>query len=90
MVRKETRRIERGMFAGEVRLSWEQDGSQRFTKGTGRDLSSTGMSVQVQVNVPVRTPVRVESSVFRLARYATVRHSTNKGARYLLGLEFRD
>lgn len=89
-VRKNSRKVERGDYAEEVRLSWEENGTRRFAKGTGNDLSATGMSVQVASSIPLRTQVRIESPGFRLARYAMVRYSAAKGARFLLGLEFRD
>lgn len=87
--RKNTRRADRLDFAEDVKLTWEESGYPKLARGTGCNLSETGMSCRMLTRVPERTQVRVECQSFGQPRYAMVRHCTQKGTRYVLGLEFR-
>lgn len=87
--RKNIRKADRAAFTGDVKLTWEEAGYPRLARATGCDLSDTGMSCRVLSPIPERTQVRIEGAGFASPRYAVVRHCTQKGARFLLGLEFR-
>jgi hypothetical protein len=88
--RKDTRRTARDEFPSEVKLQWEEAGARKAARAVGHDFSAKGLSVESLCKLPLKTLVRMESSLWKAATYAHVRHCTQKGGKYLIGLEFRD
>lgn len=87
---KNSRRTDRNQLPGRVRLSWEQAGSMLQVSGKAYDISETGMGANVSERIPVHSRVRIEAPNWQFAQYAEVRHCTQKGINYLVGLEFQE
>lgn len=86
---KERRGRTRREVAGRVRILWQEDGMQRQAMGDIRDISERGLSCWMTQRLPSCTEIRLECAAQHLHGDAYVRHCTNKGARYLVGVEFR-
>lgn len=87
--RKDTRRTDRAELQTEVKLLWEEGGARKAARALGRDFSAKGLSLELTCRLPLKTLVRLESPLWKNASYAHVRHCTQKGGKYLVGLEFQ-
>ena len=85
---KERRVRDRRSIQDRTRILWIENGLQRQTMGEIRDLSPRGMSCWAPQRIPASTEIRLECATQRLNGDAVVRHCNNKGARFLLGIEF--
>ena len=86
---KEQRGRDRRAIQARVRIVWVENGIARQTMGDIRDISPKGMSCWVPQRIAAGTEIRLECPPQHLHGDALVRHSNNKGARSLLGIEFR-
>jgi hypothetical protein len=84
---KEGRRHRRMPYAGPIRISWDEPSGPRYAIGKCIELSESGARVEVPVNIPVRTSIRLNAERIKLAGSASVRHVARHGAKYILGLE---
>ena len=89
VVVKERRARARVEMKGRVRILWEENGLARQTTAELQNISTNGMSCLVPQRLAARTEIRVEWPGQHLHGDAYVRHCNNRGANYLIGIEFR-
>ncbi|MFN7939060.1 MAG: PilZ domain-containing protein [Bryobacteraceae bacterium] len=85
---REKRRSARTSKTGKVKLSWTSNGQERMALGDLLDISTGGMRISTLDRLPQGTAIRFQSETIRLHGSAIVRHCTQKGLRYVLGVEF--
>ncbi|MBS1830125.1 MAG: PilZ domain-containing protein [Acidobacteria bacterium] len=71
-----------------MKLSWNSGGQERMALGDLQDVSSTGLRLSTIDPLPAGTAIRFQADTIRLHGTAVVRHCTQKGLRYLVGVEF--
>jgi len=85
----ELRRDRRLTYKGKISLIWANDhGEPCARNGECIDVSSTGIKVKVDAQIPTRTVVTVKARELELHGSASVRTCNRVGVRYILGLEF--
>jgi len=80
-----------GRFAyrGKISLTWaNQNGDPCALNGQCLDVSSRGIKVKVDSEIPTRTVVTVNARDLALHGSASVRACNRAGGRYIIGLEF--
>jgi hypothetical protein len=83
------RRDNRLAFGGKISLIWASaNGDPCARNGECIDVSSSGLKVKVDSQIPTRTVVTVKARELALHGSASVRSCTRVGARYIIGLEF--
>jgi len=83
-----TRRHLRIPYGGPVRLSWEdQRGELNFAAGKCLDISKAGLQIEIPVPIPRGTYITFRADRINVSGTASVRNVTNKGSRYIVGLE---
>jgi hypothetical protein len=88
-MRERRGRYDRRPIPGKVKLYWRPpEGGSQAVVGRARNISVQGMLVLVDRPVEVGTLVQLESSDFRLAGIAVVRHARRQALNWLVGLEF--
>jgi len=86
---KEKRARTRFLAQAKVRVTWaNEQGSSAWQMARCVDISKTGMRLDAETPVPVRTVVRFESAELKFAGTGVVRHCTRKGLRIQIGVEF--
>ena len=82
-------RAERHPVEFTVRLQW-QDQRRQMQQVSARctDLSASGLKLEMQVPVEVRTMVLVSCEQFGRMGLATVRYCRREGMKYSVGLQF--
>jgi hypothetical protein len=84
---KEGRRHRRIPYVGPIRVSWDEPSGPRYAMGKCIELSESGARVEVPMNLPVRTSIRLNAERIKLTGSASVRHVSRHGAKYILSLE---
>ena len=83
------RRDGRKAFSGKISVTWSDEHGDPCTRnGECLDISTRGLKVKVDSEIPARTVVIVKARELDLHGSASVRSCTRVGARYILGLEF--
>lgn len=85
---REKRRSARIPQSGKVKFSWTSDGQERMAIGDLLDVSAGGMRISSVQRLPAGQAIRFQAETLRLHGSAIVRHCTQKGLRYVLGVEF--
>jgi curved DNA-binding protein CbpA len=86
----EKRRKQRHVFDCALEISWrDSDGIGHTAPGRAADLSDTGIRVEVGEPIQAGTDLHLRAERYGLTGSATVRHSTRRGSKYVLGLEFK-
>ena len=83
------RRKQRQLFDCSLEISWQdlQTGSRTLTV-RAIDLSNSGIRVESNEPIELRTEVYVRAERYGLSGCTSVRHCGHRGAKYVLGLEF--
>lgn len=85
----ELRRDSRLAYKGKISLIWANDhGEPCARNGECIDVSSRGIKIKLDDQIPARTVVTVRARELALHGSASVRSCTRSGVRYILGLEF--
>src|SRR5258705_13570187 len=89
VVKSERRKRARIAFRGGVVLCWTDDrGKDNYASGRCADISERGCSIELADSLPVRTNVSLRIADLNVSAFASVRHVTRKGMKYIVGLEF--
>ncbi|MFN3323094.1 MAG: PilZ domain-containing protein [Bryobacteraceae bacterium] len=90
MAPKELRRHPRRPIQELVPITWEEPNSgQRGARVRCTDISESGMRVEVERPLPLRTMVKVDARKLGLIGMASVRYCRQgKNFKYIVGLEF--
>jgi len=89
ILKSERRRRPRTPFAGSVLICWTDDhGREHYGRGRCLDLSESGCGVELMEPVPLRTNISLRLPDLDVSTFASVRHVTRKGSKYIVGLEF--
>lgn len=85
---KDVRKHQRIIYAGTVRLCWEDaSGEPRYAQSKCIDVSESGLRIEVPAPVPVRGTISVRAERLKISGSASVKHTTRVGARYHVGVE---
>ena len=84
---KDIRRYQRILYAGPIRVSWEEHGQPCFAIGKSVDISEQGMRIEVLPPLRSGVTLQLASERMRFTGSAAVKHVARRGAKYLLGLE---
>jgi hypothetical protein len=83
------RRNPRLVYNGKINLTWSNEGGHPFARnGLCLDISTSGLKVQVDSAIPLRTVITVRAKELELHGSASVRSCVRTGAKYTIGLEF--
>ena len=83
------RRDVRVRFHAPFRLFWVERMSQmKYAKAVSEDVSERGLSLETSQSIPVGTRLALRAETGELFGGAKVRHSTRRGSRYVVGIEF--
>ena len=83
------RKNSRLSYSGKISLTWAaENGDGCARNGECLDVSSSGIKVRLDSQIPARTVVTVRASELALHGSASVRSCNRVGARYIIGLEF--
>lgn len=83
------RKSARLSYNGKISMTWSDDrGNSCSRNGDCMDISSSGLKIKVDTQIPTRTVVTVRSKELALHGSASVRSCTRTGVKYVLGLEF--
>ena len=83
------RRDTRLLYTGKISLAWANPAGDACARnGECIDISSSGLKVKVDIQIPTRTVVTVRAQELALHGSASVRSCTRSGVRYIIGLEF--
>ena len=86
---KEMRVQSRFPVQAKVKLTWSNEqGGSAWQVARRADISKTGMRLDAESPIAVRTIVRFESAELKLAGTGVVSHCTRKGLRIQIGVEF--
>jgi hypothetical protein len=85
----EQRRYSRFRYIGVIFLSWTEPDGENYVMGRCLDISEGGLGVEVARRISVGTEVRVRADWITLDGAATVRHITQGGGVFQLGLELK-
>lgn len=84
------RRYLRSPISARIEMGWQDSrGWQKQTQSRGVNMSIAGASVLSPEPIAVGSPVYLNSKELQLMGAATVRHCTEKGSKFVIGLEFR-
>jgi hypothetical protein len=84
---KETRRHQRSLYTGPVRVSWEESGGLiKYTEAKCLDVSEGGLRMEARVLIPRNTSVTLRVERINLAGSASVKHVARRGSKFVLGL----
>jgi hypothetical protein len=84
----ERRRSPRAQKTGKVRVGFDVEGDQRGAFCTLMDLSAAGMRIASPERIPVNTTILFQIESPYLHGSAKVRHCTQKGMKFIVGVEF--
>ena len=88
---KDARRRTRHPAKGRIRLlCTAEDGRERIVNASIVNVSATGLQIQVENSLPVRTRVHCNEIGLGIAGSGSVRYCKPAKGRYLVGLEFTD
>jgi hypothetical protein len=87
MPRRDSRRQERIPCTLPVRLSWNDNGADRFVRGKCRDISEGGLRVEITETIPAQSNVSLRVEQVDVAGSARVRYLRRGPMRTILGLE---
>jgi PilZ domain-containing protein len=80
----------RSKITSRIDLSWQDaEGRKRHVESRGVNMSSVGALVLSPEPIAVGAAVSLNSKDLQLMGNATVRHCTERGSQFLVGLEFR-
>lgn len=83
------RRHHRISIPGPVRVGWlETGGEQKYVVGRCLDVSESGMRIEVPEPIPRGVYVTIRADAISLVGNASVRSTSRKATRFILGLEF--
>jgi|KBSMisStaDraftv2_1062788.scaffolds.fasta_scaffold95873_2 hypothetical protein len=89
ILKSERRKRARTAFKGAVVLCWTDDrGRDNYASGRCADISERGCSIELTDSLPVRANVSLRIPDLDVSAFASVRHVTRKGMKYIVGLEF--
>ena len=89
ILKSERRKRARTAFKGTVVLCWTDDrGKDNYASGRCADISERGCSIELQEPLHVRVNVSLRIPDLDVSAFASVRHVTRKGMKYVIGLEF--
>ena len=89
ILKSERRRRKRVAYSGSVILCWTDDhGHEHYGRGRCLDLSENGCALELMEPIPLRTNVSMRLPETEISSFASVRHVTRKGSKYIAGLEF--
>jgi hypothetical protein len=84
------RRYLRSAISSRIELGWQDsNGWKKQTQSRGVDMSSAGASVLSPEPIAVGCPVYLHSKELQLMGGAIVRHCTERGSKFLIGMEFQ-
>ena len=84
---KNHRRYRRIPYMGQLRISWEDQGSPRYSMARCIDLSEDGLRIEVSQPVRPGTVIQIGAERIQLAGAACVKRMERYGSKYLLGLQ---
>jgi len=86
----DSRRYVRSPISARIEIGWQdRQGWQKQTQSRGLNMSIAGAALLSPEPLAVGTPVYMNSKELQLMCAATVRHCTEKGSKFIIGLEFR-
>jgi len=89
MVMNDKRRKQRQLFDCALEATWkDSDAVSRTIAVRAIDVSDSGIRVESSERIELQTEVFVRAERYGLTGCTTVRHSSRRGAKYVLGLEF--
>jgi hypothetical protein len=89
MSRHDMRRENRRSCAQPVGIMWrDAAGDDKFMNAPVRDISESGLGLQIPEPVPVRSFVTLCADKLGLHGQASVRYCSHKGINYSIGVEF--
>jgi hypothetical protein len=89
VLKSDRRKRARIAFKGGVVLCWTDDrGRDNYASGRCADISERGCSIELADSLPVRANVSLRIPDLNVSAFASVRHVTRKGMKYIVGLEF--
>ena len=89
MSRHDMRRENRRSCTQPVGIMWRDSaGDDKFISAPVRDISETGIGLQIPEPVPVRSFVTLYGDKLGLHGQASVRYCSRQGMKYLIGVEF--
>ncbi len=84
------RRYLRSPISSRIEMGWQDArGWNKQTQSRGVNMSSAGAQVISAEPIPVGRPVYLHSKELQLMGSAIVRHCTERGSKFLIGLEFQ-
>jgi PilZ domain len=87
----EFRRDPRIPYSGVVFISWKTfDGQRNHVLGRALDVSERGISIELAIRIPVGSFVRVRAFGLNLDCSGTVRRTSRRIGRHVLGLELSE
>lgn len=88
MAKKNLRRYNRIAFSTPIRIAWQDDsGADQFARGTCLDVSESGLRIETSDLIPARAVIMFRAERLDLSGSATVRYSSRRGMKFILGLE---
>jgi PilZ domain len=89
MSRHDLRREERQNCSQPVAIMWrDASGDDKFMNAPVRDISESGLGVEILEPVPVRSLVTLRANKLGIHGSASVRHCAREGLQYRIGVEF--
>ena len=89
ILKSERRKKPRFACTSSILLCWSDDrGREHYGRGRCLDLSELGCAAELIEPIPLRTNVSIRLPELDISSFASVRHVTRKGSKYLVGLEF--
>jgi len=70
-----------------IDISWAESSGLKSANATLEEISVGGMRIEVSEYIPVNTMLTFRVNAIDLSGSATVRHATQRGAKFILGLE---
>jgi hypothetical protein len=87
---REQRRSPRFRYIGVIFVSWIGPRGRNHVMGRCLDISEGGLGIEIASYISADTEVRVRAEWANLDGEARVRHVTNEGGVFHLGLELRE
>ncbi len=82
------RRHPRTPYACPVRISWQDSsGAERWARGKCVDISETGLRIELQDEIPIRTSVVLSAESLGISGSAVVKNVSRRGLKHVIGLE---
>jgi PilZ domain len=83
------RRDARVRYRAPFRLFWAERMSQmKYVRAASSDISERGLCLETSQSIPVGTRLALRAETGELFGCAQVRHSTRRGLKYVVGIEF--